>query len=138
MTFHERRKKPRTLADFDIRIGLLGESSPARVRDISASGIRCIVDRPLKPMTQVEIVLLLPAAADAPSSHADPGREIVCRGAVVRSGPVADVRAADGKAASERRKRFDTAIFFTDMKESDRDQVEEFVSARLRSTSVRD
>jgi len=105
----ERRKKPRVAADLDMRFDVSGRSGLARVRDISASGVQCVTDRPMPLMTQVALVIRLPEGAGA--------REIACRGAVVRSPP----RGGDAS--------FETAIFFTHMSDADRVDVEEFVSS---------
>lgn len=111
----ERRRQPRVAAEIELRCEQGGRSGVARVRDISASGVRCVTDRAMPLMTQVGLILQVPGAG-AP-------REIVCRGAVVRSGPIG---AASGPGG------FETAIFFTDVTESDRVWLEEFVSSRLR------
>lgn len=105
----ERRKKPRAVADLDMRFDVSGRSGLARIRDISASGVRCVTDRAMPLMTQVALVIQLPAGAGS--------REIACRGAVVRSAP-------DGRNSA-----FETAIFFTHMSDADRVDVEEFVSS---------
>jgi len=113
----ERRRHSRVAADIEVRCEHGGRSGVARVRDISASGVRCVTDRAMPLMTQVGLVLQIPGAG-AP-------REIVCRGAVVRSGPIGSGSGGDPGG-------FDTAIFFTDVTESDRVWLEEFVSSRLR------
>jgi hypothetical protein len=108
----ERRKKLRVPASFDLRLDVSGRAGSAKVRDISASGVRCVTDRAMPLMTQVAVTLLIPAVAGA--------REISCRGAVVRSAP-------EGRPAS-----FETAIFFTHMSDADRASVEDFVSSAGR------
>jgi hypothetical protein len=108
----ERRKKTRAAAELDLTFDVSGRSGLARVRDISASGVRCVTDRPMPLMTQVALVIRLPKAAGA--------REISCRGAVVRSAPA-------GRDAA-----FETAIFFTHMSDADRIDVEDFVSSVAR------
>jgi hypothetical protein len=122
---NENRKKPRVRADMDMRFELGGKAGVARVRDISASGVRCLTDRALPLMTQVELVIVLPA----PGGH----REVVCRGAVVRSTAVASPETSKpGKQAPE----YETAIFFTQMRDSDRTEVEEFVSSARRTAEL--
>src|SRR5262245_16820096 len=113
----ERRRHARVAADIELRCEQGGRSGVARVRDISASGVRCVTDRAMPLMTQVGLILQIPGAS-AP-------REIVCRGAVVRSGPI-------GNASGQGTGGFETAIFFTDVTESDRVWLEEFVSSKLR------
>jgi hypothetical protein len=118
-TAQDRRSRPRSAADLDLRIDAAGRSGFARVRDISGCGVRFVADRALQPMTQVGLVIVLPPSVG--------GREISCRGAVVRSVPVSG---GDGRAAG-----YETAIFFTEMRDSDRLDVEEFVSSRVRGSS---
>ena len=67
----------------------------------------------------VGLVIVLPQSAGA--------REIACRGAVVWSKPVSG---GDGRGAA-----YETAIFFTEMRDADRTDVEEYVSSRVRGSS---
>ena len=122
---NEHRKKPRAAADIDMRFELAGQAGFARIRDISASGVRCVTDRPLPLMTQVELVIVLPG----PAGH----REVVCRGAVVRSTAVA---APETPKSGKNAAGFETAIFFTQMRDADRTEVEEFVSSTRQSTEL--
>jgi hypothetical protein len=71
-------------------------------------------------MTQVELVLLLPD----PEIRGAAPRELVLAGTVVRSRPL----------PGEGTKTFETAIFFTDMKDDDREDVEAFVASRRSTT----
>ena len=129
---NERRRRPRVAADLDMKLDLPGHRATARLRDISTSGVRCLTDRPMPVMTQVRLVLVIPLPASRD------GREIVCGGAVVRSAPAPSAgtpahrgESGGGLAA------FDTAIFFTDMNETDRADVEAFVS-RMHGSNARD
>ena len=119
---NERRKSPRAPAELDLKFDVAGQAGVARLRDISASGVRCTTDRSIPLMTQVGLVIVLPT----PSRR----REIVCRGAVVRSGPLG----ASGPGG--RISAYETAIFFTDIRDEDRIEVGEFVSAANRSTEL--
>lgn len=122
---NERRKKPRAPANFDLHLEFPGQSGSARVRDISSSGVRCESERPVPMMTQVQMRIVLPGgASDAP-------REIVCRGAVVRSEPI--TRSVSGAATVRSGAPFDIAIFFTEMRDSDREDVEAFVASSRTS-----
>lgn len=120
-TANEKRKSPRASADLDMRFDLAGQAGFARIRDVSASGVRCVTERAMPLMTQVELVIVLPA----PTGR----REILCRGAVVRCGPIA-ADPSGGKGPS-----FETAIFFTQMRDTDRIDLEEFVSSIRRSNA---
>ena len=109
----ERRATPRSQIEFPIELSLptpdagAATRAPARVCDLSLSGIRCISDRPIAVMTQVGLLLVLPEADTA----------IDCRGAVVRSQKLSDEAA------------YETAIFFTSMDEPDRMELQEFLQS---------
>jgi hypothetical protein len=119
---HERRRHPRARVALDVRIGVPGQAAPAQVQDLSASGVRCITERNLPLMSQVHLVLLVPDAGQGAGMR----REILARGAVVRSEPVR----TPGRTA------FDTAIFFTQIEDSDRVEVQQFVAARRHSEAA--
>lgn len=118
---NERRKKPRANANFDLHLEFPGQAGSARVRDISGSGVRCESDRPVPMMTLVQMRIQLPGGG------ASVPREIVCRGAVVRSEPIS--RAGPANAAQRSGTPYDIAIFFTEMRDSDREDVEAFVAS---------
>jgi len=95
------------------------------VRDLSASGVRCATLQPLNVMTQVHLVLLLPAGpGPGPASAAT--REVAADGVVVRC-----VR--DAKRTGE--PRFDTAIFFLKLDGTDRETLAGYVLS-LRSSGL--
>ena len=103
----ERRRHPRVKADLGLRVGTPGREAAARVHDVSPSGIRCLTDEGLPVMTQVRVHLEIPTRNGA--------RTIACTGVVVRS---------------ERQSRdtgHETAIFFTEVAEADRSELEAFV-----------
>lgn len=112
----ERRRTHRVRPAAEIRMLLPGLATPASVRDVSASGVRCTTERPIPVLSQVHLRLLIPAGAAT--------RELNCNGAVVRC-----VR---NGAARQPTESFDTAIFFTDLRETDRAALEDYV-ARARS-----
>ena len=116
----DRRKSLRANADLAMRLDVTGHAGFARVRDICGAGVRCVTERALAPMTRVELVIALPDGVRT--------REIVCGGVVVRSGPASD--------GSDRNGAAETAIFFTEIADQDRVQVEEFVSTIRRSSEL--
>jgi hypothetical protein len=87
--------------------------TPAKVRDLSAHGVCCTTERALPAMTQVHLVLLLPTPQGP--------REVACSGAIVRC-----VRLESAKAGEA---DWETAIFFTDLRETDRAAIADAVSA---------
>jgi len=107
----ERRRHPRVTADIPAR---LEARTSATVRDISRSGVRCVTESLLTPMTLVEFLLELPTG--------DQGyEELQCRGVVVRS------RVLDEDDGT----KFEAAILFKDLDGDARDRVESFITSRL-------
>ena len=120
----ERRRAPRILVEMPVTLAV-GEitervSVPAVVEDVSLSGVRCVTARAIGVMTQVGLTLVLPADPGGDTSLGS--TTIACRGAVVRSIEIgANAEAGGGDA------RYQTAIFFTNMAESDRVALQEFL-----------
>ena len=107
----ERRKAPRTEADIPIRLSPRDSAQPARLVNISTSGICCTFGEAINEMTMVGISLELPGldhAADV-------------RGAVVRC----DKRRGVNPAT------YELGIFFTDMTPDHRKAIEGFVENQL-------
>lgn len=107
----ERRRYPRVTADIPAR---LDSRTSATVRDISRSGVRCVTESLLTPMTLVEFLLELPVGTEK-------FEELQCRGVVVRSRVLDEV---DGT-------KFEAAIFFQDLHGDARDRIESYVASRL-------
>ena len=115
----ERRGYPRASADFALRIHDAISIIEARVQDISCSGLYCQIKKTIPVMTKVAVFLLLPD----PDRGGVDLREIRCQGVVVRSQPRA-----------ERDELFyDTAIFFTELKENDKEKIARYVNSKLAS-----
>jgi hypothetical protein len=111
----ERRGHPRVQAELPIQLTAEGGAADASIRDISLSGVCCLTDRAMPVMTQVRLTIVLPDRGGAP-------RPITCSGAVVRSR-----RTSRGPSGAE---RYETAIFFTELGESARNQLEDYVVLR--------
>lgn len=113
----ERRGYPRARVDFALRIDDAISIIETRARDISCSGLYCQIKKAIPVMTRVAIFLLLP----------DPGeggvglREIKCQGIVVRN----QLRAERDELL------YDTAIFFTDLKENDKERIARYINCKL-------
>jgi len=104
----ERRRWPRAKADWPISIDLPEGRFEARVRDISRAGVCIFLDRPLKMMTTLAIVLELPGTP-APS-------EVRGQGVVVRSEKI-----------SNHIDHYEIAVFMPDLSEEQRTCIDEFV-----------
>lgn len=102
----ERRAHPRRNADVPIQLSHGGSAFEARVRDVSRSGICFFLDRPLPPMTVLQVRLRIGAA-----------REVAGNGAVVRCEKI-----------SKALEHYEIALFLHDMTDDDRRVLERFVS----------
>ncbi|MEE9127198.1 MAG: PilZ domain-containing protein [Planctomycetota bacterium] len=107
----ERRRAHRTEADIPIRLIPRDDAHPARLVNISTSGICCTFGEAINEMTMVGITLELPGAAT--------GTEI--KGAVVRCAKCRNVTPPT----------YELGIFFTELSPDSRHAIEGFVDSRL-------
>ena len=117
----ERRGQPRVHADLPIQLALDGGATDANIRDISISGVCCETNCAVPVMTQVRLTIVLPdLLPDVLTEQSGEQQPISCAGAVVRS-----IALPENGSDS-----FETAIFFTQMGESDRANLEDFIALR--------
>lgn len=114
----ERRREKRVTTTGQVSLGASHVASTAVLRNVSLNGILCQSTQELAEMTVVELKLELPRLAE---ERADTRYELECRGVVVRCEPV---------ARGNSRRRWDIAIYFTDMPEASRAALERFVQVR--------
>ncbi|MEA3328277.1 MAG: PilZ domain-containing protein [Candidatus Omnitrophota bacterium] len=114
----ERRKYPRAKADISLKIARTGEIVQSKIHDISCSGIHCQLNQPIKLMTKVVIILLLPRIAGEKIDDFD---KIKGQGVVVRIQEVAERDEI----------LYNTAVFFTDLSKKDKDKITRFVEYKL-------
>ena len=112
----DRRGAPRVARRVPVTIGHEHGALLARTKDLSASGAYCTLRRFLPPMTKLEIQLNI-------ADGARPAR-ITCHGIVVRVKP--------GKA-SPRISRYHTAIFFSDLTDTNRLTLARYVQRHLHA-----
>lgn len=129
----ERRRTKRARAPSGLRLRFAGQLDAAKVDDISTHGVSCVTSHAIPLLTQVEVVLLIPT--DGAS------REVVCSGAVVRStrrtGAAGGDRGQHGtEATGAQADVHETAIFFTQIDEADRNVLDEYVSSLHRADKV--
>lgn len=109
----ERRKCPRMDVDIPIRLSPREGAQPARLVNISTSGICCTCGEAIREMTLVGISLELPG---------QPGSAEV-KGAVVRCAKLRDQTPAT----------YELGIFFTEMDPDSRQAIAGFVGEQLSS-----
>ncbi|MBI4880080.1 MAG: PilZ domain-containing protein [Planctomycetes bacterium] len=113
----ERRSKPRIETNLDASVTTPDSGFEATVKNMSMSGLLLICDRPVPEMTIVGMRLSLPARPDRklPSFAFD------ITGAVVRCQP-----------CTPRSKRYELAVFLTDMPRETRAALHEFIQSNMR------
>ena len=93
-------------------------SEPAALRNLSVAGISCTTGRRYPEMTQIRVTLDLPSA----KAGEEPPLRLEVTGVVVRCRPL---RHGTG------RRRFEIALYFTDLGDNARLQLERIVRSRL-------
>jgi c-di-GMP-binding flagellar brake protein YcgR len=113
MPFSERRKYPRIAENVSAQVSVGTEKLQTLTKNLSCGGALCSLPEEIAPMTQLEIVLDLPAVRGS----ASPVRQQVhCLGVVIRQ---------DRLPLEEH--SYLTAIYFSDLKTEDRRRIGEFV-----------
>jgi hypothetical protein len=107
----ERRRAPRTETDIPIRLTPRDEAQPARLVNISTSGICCTFGEAIGEMTMVGITLELPGQPSAAE----------VKGAVVRCAKRRDMNPPT----------YELGIFFTEVSPESRKVIEGFVLGEL-------
>jgi len=107
----ERRRWARAQSDLPITVAVAGSKNPARVRDVSRSGVCFFFDRPIAMMTVLELTLEMKTSDGASAIHGN--------GAVVRCERIA--KGVD---------HYEIAVFLHDMSESDRERLAAYVGTR--------
>lgn len=114
----ERRGAPRVTEHLPLAIGEAGAEFAAETVDLSASGVNCVLDRFIPPMSKLLLRFEL--------LHGVRREPIQCAGVVVRVEPM---------IASPERGRYRTAVFFTELSERHRASIARFVTARLAAST---
>ena len=114
MTKEDRRLSPRIEdSRLAVKLKLGGYDSIIHTLNISASGVYCKIDKEIPLMSRVKLALMLPGHTTLD------GVEIT--GVVVREHPVI----INGEI-----KHYDTAIFFEDISQKDKDAILAYISKR--------
>jgi hypothetical protein len=116
----DRRTSDRVTPDRPLALQLTDEGVDATLRNISLAGVSCHCSVPFEEMTEMLVSLSLPPLPGAE----DPG-SIEARGAVVRCRPM-----RHGTA----RRRYEVAIYFTELGDESRKTLQAFLEARLDFT----
>lgn len=109
----ERRRAPRATVSIPLHLSPRGDAQPATLVNLSASGLCCQFNEAVTEMTLVGIGIELP------------GQDAVAevKGAVVRCDKVRGLNPPT----------YEIGIFFTDMSDSTRKTIQEFVAAQINA-----
>ena len=118
----DRRTSERVTFPTPLVLSVPDGSEPAALRNLSVAGISCTSARQYAEMTQIRITLDLPAA----KSGEEPPLRLEVTGVVVRCRAL---RHGTG------RRRFELALYFTDLGDNARTQLERIVRSRLEPTT---
>jgi hypothetical protein len=113
----DRRRLPRVDGTFGAKIVASNTAIEATVKNVSMSGLLLHADKKVEEMTMVSMKLAMPSKA----GNATPSVSFDLTGAVVRCQPI-----GKGKA-----KKFELAVYFTDLPLETRAALDEFVRSRL-------
>lgn len=115
----ERRKYPRIEEHLPLKVSVSDFDLVTKTINVSASGAYCSVDRPIEPMTKLNMVVLVPVK----KSNKRVVKKINCGGIVVRREHIDD----NGRHA------WRVGIFFNDINEKDRKILTSYVNAHLKA-----
>ncbi len=121
MPFPERRKYPRVYEPVPCEVSVGPSALVTQAKNLSCGGVLCLLSVALPLMTKLEVTLQLPGVG-----RGSPPQSIRCIGVVVRQ--ELSLQPDSGKAAS-----FQTAIYFSDIKQEDRRRIAEFVLQSMLS-----
>ena len=111
----ERRNHPRAAVDWPVTIALEDGEHPARLRDVSRSGVCFYLDRRIPEMTLLRLELDLPGVDDAGEPRRISGMGVVVR--CRRVAPPVD--------------HYEVAVFLNDISDEDRSQLESVVASQV-------
>ena len=106
----ERRRATRAAATFPVRLSSESHADPAILRDLSEIGLACSAPQPIAEMTLVGLDFVLPGSAE--NHHV--------QGAVVRCAPL--------RVPSGAERRWDIAVYFTEVSDATRRALREYVA----------
>ncbi|OGX32211.1 MAG: hypothetical protein A3G37_00635 [Omnitrophica WOR_2 bacterium RIFCSPLOWO2_12_FULL_46_30] len=115
----ERRKHLRLIKKLPLKVRAGSFDLVTETQNISLSGVCCQVDKFIQPMTKVELLLLLPLRL---KNDKITTRRLGLEGVIVRAEPAKDTQG-----------KFNIAIFFNNMKETDKINLNRYIASHTQS-----
>ena len=110
----ERRQYPRVYCELPLKLAANGFDFATSTQNVSAVGAYCRINKYLPPFTKLAVRLSLPVNRGDQSDTLN----VECKGVVVRS-------------EDETSGGFNIAIFFNEIKDSQRQKIEQYISKSL-------
>ena len=110
----ERRRAPRLAESVSLDITEAKAPVQAEMKNLSATGVYCALNRFIPPMTKLRLLFELPGGIRR--------TQIRCAGVVVRVDPI---------VTTESQARYHTGIYFTELSDRDRSAITRFVRQRV-------
>lgn len=114
----ERRKHPRLTKKLPLKVKAGLFDLVTETQNISLSGVCCQVDKFIQPMTKVGLLLLLPMRL---KNDKITTRKLSLEGAIVRA-----------EQAKDTKGKFNIAVFFNNMKEANRANLNRYIASHTR------
>ncbi len=114
----EKRSYPRIKRNLPLEIMDLAIEDIIATKDISSSGVNCLLNKEIPLMTKVGITLMLPFVENDKKLE----KKVDCKGIVVRS----------LSRTIENRPTYEIAIFFDDISDKNRELISKFVESSLQ------
>jgi len=118
----DKRKFPRANKILPIKLSDAGYDILTETRNISASGAYCSVNKPLEPMTKLNVVLLIPVKKNKNKII----KKINCHGVVVRL--------EDDNDSNNDKYSYRIAIYFSGLKDTDRKVLHTCINSHLKES----
>jgi len=115
----ERRLHPRLEQKLPIRVAVNGYDFVTSTENVSCVGAYCHIDKYVPPFTKVMVRLSLPVRTSSGSKKYD----VECKGVLVRT-------------EDEKKGGFNVAIYFNEIKDSQRKKIEQYVSQFIPKESI--
>jgi len=114
----ERRQYPRIKQALPLKIAADGYHFATSTDNVSCVGAYCHLDKYIPPFTKIAVKVILPVMADGRIKNI----EVECTGVVVRT-------------EDEKKGGFNIALFFNEIKESQRKKIAQYVNQFLPKSS---
>ncbi|MDD5584177.1 MAG: PilZ domain-containing protein [Candidatus Omnitrophica bacterium] len=121
---NDKRQYPRVEKSLSLKLSDIEFDIVTETKNISGSGVYCAVNKPLEPMTKLNIIILIPLKKNG--GRAKTVKKIQCQGVVVRQESMHD----NGKNS------YHVGIYFSDIKEHDRKNLVAYINSHIKAPEL--